>query len=409
MTIALRRVAEHEWDTVYEAVSWAFGGLFEPAAERAAWRGVTDLERAFALWDGDAVVGSFTSLPFRLSVPGGALVPTAGVSMVHVASTHRRQGLLRRMMRHGLDRAREAGEPLAVLTASEPAIYGRFGFGVAAYALQAEIDTARVGVRVPPGADDVRLSVTSPHEAAPRCEELYTRLVPTRPGMPARQPGWTEKILLDPPESRGGASATRCLLAERDGELLGYARYALRPRWTATVPDGTVIVRDLDAVEPAAYAAMLRFLTRIDLTSRVQLGMRPVDDPLVHLLTDVRRSELRTLDRLYARPVDVAAALAARTYAADVDVVLDVTDGFCGWNEGRWRLSGGPGGARCERTSDPADLALPAGALGAAYLGGTSLAALAAAGLVREVRAGALAAAATAFAWPVAPWLPHGF
>ena len=47
--------------------------------------------------------------------------------------------------------------------------------------------------------------------------------------------------------------------------------------------------------------------------------------------------------------------------------------------------------------------------LGSAYLGGFSLTALAAAGRVRELRPGALAAASVAFGSDVAPWLPHGF
>jgi predicted acetyltransferase len=90
-------------------------------------------------------------------------------------------------------------------------------------------------------------------------------------------------------------------------------------------------------------------------------------------------------------------------------VVFEVEDSFCPWNAGRWRLSGDAKGASCERTTDSADLALSVRELGAAYLGGVSLAALAAAGRVRELRQGALAEASVGFASTVAPWLPHGF
>ncbi|GAA3234465.1 hypothetical protein GCM10020256_51490 [Streptomyces thermocoprophilus] len=92
-----------------------------------------------------------------------------------------------------------------------------------------------------------------------------------------------------------------------------------------------------------------------------------------------------------------------------VDVVLEVEDSFCPWNEGRWRLTGDAKGAVCERTRDAADLALSVRELGAACLGGVSLAGLAAAGRVRELRQGALQEAATAFGSTVAPWAPHGF
>ena len=159
-----------------------------------------------------------------------------------------------------------------------------------------------------------------------------------------------------------------------------------------------------------AYAALWRFLFGIDLTSTIRTDNRPVDDPLQYLVSDIRRCGLRLRDSLYLRLVEVGAALAARTYRAPVDVVLEVEDAFCPWNEGRWRLTGDSGGASCERDRRSARSgAVRQRELGAAYLGGVSLTALARAGRVREVRPGALAAASAAFASDVAPWLPHGF
>jgi len=314
------------------------------------------------------------------------------------------------MMRRQLDDLRAAGEPLAVLTASEPAIYGRFGYGVATHHLYAEIDTARVRLaEVPPGTDEVRLRHADPEAVLKDCEALYARRVPARPGMLERRPGWERTQVMDPESRRDGASPLRCVLAESGGELRGYARYAVKPEWDLSGPRGTVVLRDLEALDPAAYAALWRFLSDIDLTSTLKVSGRPVDDPWLHLVSDIRRCEVRVLDSLHLRPVDVGAALAARTYAVPVDVVLEVEDAFCPWNSGRWRLTGDAGGASCARTDDAADLALGVRELGAAYLGGVSLAALAGAGRVRELRAGALAGASAAFSSAVAPWLPHGF
>ncbi|TDC23051.1 GNAT family N-acetyltransferase, partial [Streptomyces sp. 8K308] len=387
MTIELRGLRDKEWDAWFSGLEWAFGGGVWAPEERALWRELTEIDRSIAAWDRDRIVGSFGSFSFRMTVPGGAVVPTAGVTAVSVAATHRRRGLLRRMMRSALEDIHAAGEPLAVLTASEQRIYGRFGYGVATRAMRASIDTARVRIAPPAGADDLTLSVLPPAEAAAHCEELYARLVPTRPGMLARQPGWEKLPLLDPPANRNGASELRCVLAERDGELMGYARYAMKPHWgEGAIPDGTVLVRDLTAADPAAYGALLRFLFEMDLMSTVVLSSRPVDDPLLHLVSDIRRCDLRIVDRLHLRTVDVGAALAARTYATEVDVVLAVEDELCPWNTGNWRLSGGPLGAVCERTTDPAELSFDVRALGAAYLGDASPLALAGAGLVRELR-----------------------
>jgi len=405
----LRSLRPDEWDSAYGNLLRAFGGLPEADEERQLWRSITEFGRFLAAWDGDRCVASGGAFSFRLTVPGGASVPTAGVTMVSVAATHRRRGLLTAMMRRQLDDIRSWGEPLAVLTASEPAIYGRFGYGAATFQLDAEIDTVRAGLTVPDGTDDVRLRYADPVEALDVCEAVYAQLVPGRPGMPARRPGWEKVGVLDPESERGGASPLQCVVAERDGATVGYARFRVKPSWGLGGPDGEVVLSALDALDPAAAAALWRFLFDLDLTSSLRVRGRPVDDSWQYLVRDVRRCRPALRDALYLRPVEVGAALAARTYRTPVDVVLEVEDAFCPWNTGRWRLSGDAKGAVCEPTRDAADLALSVRELGAAYLGGVSLTALAAAGRVRELRGGALAEASVAFGSDPAPWLPHGF
>ncbi|MFE9632931.1 GNAT family N-acetyltransferase [Streptomyces sp. NPDC006463] len=411
MALEMRVLQADEWDVWYDQLELAFGGVPDSPQERRLYKSLTETERSLGVWDGATCVGSAGSFRFRLSVPGGAIVPAAGVTTVGVSPTHRRRGVLSSLMRRQLDDIREGGEPLAVLTASDPAIYGRFGYGTATYALGVDIDTTRVRLTVPPGTDEVRLRLVDPERALADCERVYAALVPLRPGMPARQPGWERLPLLDGPALRGGGSALKCVVAEReDGEVVGYARYRVKPDWGHTGSDGKVEVTDVDALDPAAYAALWRYLFGIDLTWTVRAKARPLDDPLLHLVSDVRRSQPRLRDSLHVRLVDLPAALEARTYGAPADVVLDVEDAFCPWNGGRWRLTAdGKGAASCTRTEEPAELALSVRELGSAYLGGITLTSLAAAGLVRELRGGALAEASRAFAGDVAPWLPHGF
>ncbi|MBN0046328.1 GNAT family N-acetyltransferase [Streptomyces actuosus] len=406
----LRVLQKDDWDPWYDNLLRAFGGVVETAEERALWRALSELDRFIGAWDGDAVVGTAGAFSFRMTVPGGAVVPTAGITAVSVAATHRRRGVLTSMMRRQLDDVRGWGEPLAVLTASEPAIYGRFGYAAASYEVSAEIDTARVSLSVPAGTDGVRLRYAEPADVLDACEAVYARVVTRRPGMLARhRPGWERLGLLDPESARDGASALQCVVAERDGEVVGYARFRTRMGWGVSGHDGTVALKELAGLDPAAEAALWRFLFGIDLMTTLQVRGRPVDEAWQHRVSDIRRCLPRLRDGLHLRLVDVGAALAARTYQAPVDVVVDVEDAFCPWNEGRWRLSGDPKGASCERTRDTPDLSLSVRELGAAYLGGVSLASLAAAGRVRELRQGAVQEAAVGFGSAVAPWLPHGF
>ncbi|MEY9937115.1 GNAT family N-acetyltransferase [Streptacidiphilus sp. MAP5-3] len=420
----LRTVDPDGFDAWYDALLDAFGGVPESPEERALWRELTEHDRSIGAFDAKSVVGSAAAFTFGLAVPGGSgehrtsargLVPAAGVTMVGVRGTHRRRGLLTAMMRRQLDDVRERGEPLAVLTASEPSIYGRFGYAVGTSKVGLEMDRHRVRIAEQAidatGAAEVRLRRVDPAESLAQCEELYTRVGQQRPGWLRRPEGWEQQALLDPPSEREGNSPLFCLLAEHadSGELLGYAHYTVKPDWERQGPKGTVNVREVYAATPGATVALWRHLLDVDLTDRVEVRSRPVDDPILHLVDDVRRCNATITDSLHVRLVDVGAALSARAYSRPVDAVVEVTDAFCGWNTGRWRLSGDETGASCARTTDPADVSLTVRELAASYLGGTTLRALEQAGRVAERRAGALGALSVAFATDVAPWLPRGF
>ncbi|MBB1255478.1 GNAT family N-acetyltransferase [Streptomyces alkaliterrae] len=409
MNTELRVLRPADWSAWFRHLSRAFGEGEPDPAEEAGWRSVVEYERSLAAFDGDELIGTSGTFSFRMSVPGGALVPTGGLTMVSVSATHRRRGVLTAMVRRQLELSEEREEPLAALTASEPDIYGRFGYGLASQWMSAEVDTARTRIAAPADTEDLRLRWADPEKSLPECEALYARRLGERPGLLERSQEWARVQVVDPPGDREGASPLRCVLAERDGELVGYARFSVTPRWDDAGADGQVNLWELEADDPAGYAALWRFLAGVDLTSRIVAGKRPVDDPLRHLVSDVRRCRLKLRDSMYLRPVDVGAALAARAYRAPVDVVLDVADAFLPRNAGRWRLSGDRLGAVCARTKDAADLSLDVADLGAVYLGGSALTELAAAGRVVERRPGALAAASLAFGSDRAPFLAHGF
>ncbi|KJK56866.1 hypothetical protein UK12_20010 [Saccharothrix sp. ST-888] len=412
MAQTVRTLAPGEWDAWFRALEVAFGGTGEPPEARQLWHDLTEVDRAQGVWEGAVPVAGSGAFSLRMTVPGGAVVPVAGVTMVGVLPTHRRRGLLTAMMRRQLDDIRARGEALAVLTASEPAICGRFGYGLGTLRVSLDIESRRLSLPAPP-ADGARLRLADPAESGPACEELYAARVPLRPGMLERRPGWERLPLLDGPAHRDGASPLQVVLAEdgRSGRLLGYARYQVKDESTGRSAAGVVLVRDVEALSPQVYARLWSYLLEIDLTDRVKAGSRPVDDPLFHLVSDTRRLNPELGDSLYVRLVEVGTALRLREYAAPVEVVLEVADEFCPWNAGRWKLqAGGPGKeATCLPTTAAAELALTVRELGSAYLGGMTLAALGAAGRVTELRGGALAEASRAFASDVAPWLPHGF
>ncbi len=406
---APRALSAEEINAFTELDEIAFITQPRGAAELEVELSLLETDRAIGVFDGPDLVGGAAIYSFEMTVPGGR-APMAGVSWVSVLPTHRRRGILGAMMRHQLHDLHETGrEAVAGLTASEPPIYGRFGYGPATKVARLAVPRHRNALRLPEGVDDVTVRLVSTAGSVEVCEPIYARQVPKRAGMLVRPLPWAKAYTADPEGWREGRSKLRTVVAERDGKPVGYARYYTKYEGTTAGPAGRVDVTELYGDDPAAEATLLRYVLDIDLTARTVLRNVPLDSAPVHQLTYLRAAEMTVDDSLYIRLVDVDRALSARTYSTQIDVVIEVADLFCPWNDGRWRLTGDEKGARCERTDTAPDLAIGIRELGAIYLGGVALASLGAAGLVGERRPGALAEASRAFATDLQPWMPFGF
>jgi len=370
-------------------------------------------DRVVAAFEGEEPVGCAGAFTFRLTVPGGE-VGAAGVTLVGVSPSHHRRGILRRLMRQQLDDVHERGEPVAVLWASEAAIYQRFGYGLATFAGTFDVDRTRTVFSHPVPAEG-RIRMVEGDEAVRLLPIAYDRTRVVTPGALSRTEDWWRwEVVHDAEFRRQGASPKYFVLYEVDGTPEGYAFYRVREAWDERGPKSELLVREVIAATPRAERDIWRWLFDIDLVGRIHADRVPVPPPIFHLLAEPRRLGLTVLDGLWLRIVDLPAALAGRAYAADGGLVLDVSDDFCQWNAGRWRIEAGgearsgPAGAtrpaRVDRTDAPADLALDAADLGAVYLGGVPFRELAAAGRVAELRPGAIRLADTVFAADRTPW-----
>ncbi len=378
--------------------------------------GALEWDRVFgaSVDDEAGLAGIYAVYSLGLSVPhgsGATVTPMAGLSWVGVHPAHRRQGVASAMLRHHLHGLHESGaEPVSGLRASEPAIYGRFGYGVASAGLQLTVPHG-AALREVADAESVtvRWLTAEPHRDGDLVEALHAKARVQRPGLLARSPQLRARWLVDDPARRAGREPLRLLLAERDGEPTGYAVLRRAGQWDRTRFVGTASAEEVVALDPPTARALWGVLVDLDLMATMTTPSLAADDPLLSLLVDVRSTAPVLSDDLWLRLVDVDRALAARGYAHDADVVIGLTDTLCPWNARRWHLTAGPEGAACVPTSDPAQVLLDVRELASAYLGGTSLVALAAAGLVREERAGAVAHLSSALRGALQPVSPMGF
>jgi predicted acetyltransferase len=417
----IRPVSSEEFDAFHTVDTHAFHGSPLTAEERQLVVSHLEFDRSLAAFDGATPVGTAGAYTFQLTVPGSVSLAAAGVTWVSVLPSHRRRGVLSSMMRRQLADIRDRGEPLAVLWASESVIYSRYGYGRAMWHADLTLYRGEGALaRTAPADGGLRMRLVEPAAAIPELAKVYDAVLPSRPGFIARTESWWQRTVYDPPDRRHGTSPLHCVLAEDDDGPRGYALYSAVNRWDSdtSLPDSALHVREMVAADAAASAALSADLLSRDLTAEFRLRGRPVDDPLLYQLADLRRARPRLKDALWVRVIDVPGALARRRYSAPADVVLQVRDDLLPANAGLWRLTTGeaaPDGSGLAATCGPVsssaapDVALDVTQLGAAYLGGTTLGALAGAGLVAEGRPGAVRQLSAALSWDPAPWCPVNF
>ena len=402
VTPEIRPITSDETPTFRRRVRAGFG-YAETSDDDPDWaRDYTEpVDRALAAFDQGQIVATLRSFPTELTVPGGT-VEAGALTAVTCQPTHRRQGLLTRMITRDLRASAERGEPVDVLIASEYPIYGRFGYGPAVESTSWELDTLKASFT---RSGDGTIEVIDNETLRKEAPAIFDRVRAARPGMIARSERvWDHRAdLRRPPEDKRWRGF-RVLCRDEDGVAQGWASYTIEDKWEDMVAKSTARVSDLCAATPAAEARLWRYLAELDLIPRLVAGDRPADELLPYLLKDARavRQTYRG-DFLWVRPLDVVGALEARTYDVAGRIVLEITDPL-GIAAGRYVLDATPDGASCRRTDEPADLTVPVGTLGATYLGGMRLAHLHAAGWLDEETSGAVRVADRLLAGDVTPW-----
>jgi len=401
--IDVRLIAPHEFEELLRLDGRAFGVTYEDDYVEGTRR-LLELDRQLVAVDGPELVGAAGAWTFELTVPGGASLPTAGVTWVSVSGTHRRRGILRRLMAHQLDEVAERGEPLAALTASESAIYGRFGYGLATFRAKLVVESRRVRFRTDFG-DDGLVRYADASTARKVEPALYEGMRRTQPGTVSRGDAWWDFVFADTPSIRDGATALFHAIHPD-----GFVSYRVAGAMGGGSFTNRVLVRELVSITPEAHASLWRFLLGLDLVHEVEWYRAPRNETLSWLVDDPRRVRTEAVDDdVWLRLVDVERAFAARGYSTDDRLVVDVVDDFRPATSGRYEIEGGPDGGECRRTTKEPDLVLDVADLGSLYLGGVDASVLAAAGRIDERTPGAVRRADRFFASDPPPHNQTGF
>lgn len=371
------RLASVNTDDEAEFTEWLraeWRGFYEsaPGKERLAEaRTHKGLHRSVGVYDDTAPhptpVGTVATWLTELTLPGHTRAESWAISSVTVAPTHRRRGIATSLLEGELRTAHTLGLPLAILTVSESVIYGRWGFGPATFATSWSVDTTRA--KWNGGETPGRLSFTDPDSYRQTAKKVLNTVSTTRVGEISMEldPGAAEELIgpLKGDDDAGKHRLVRYDSPENVAE--GFMHYSVEER--ADFAQHLVEVHYLAATSERALRALWRFVVELDLVSEVRATLRACDEPLRELVSDMRAAHTTAVeDHLWVRILDVPAALMARRYESDGEIVLNVTDAQQIAN-GRFRLTVVDGKGHVAAVTDAADIDLPISSLGSILLG----------------------------------------
>jgi len=308
-------------------------------------------------------------------------------------------------------RAMAAGEPAAILIASEWPIYGRYGYGPATWKAQWVV---RARAARFPEAPTGSVEVVGNRVARELIPGIFERYATRQPGEIRRTDArWDTDLGIVQPPGRPTFRGVIAIHRDPAGEPDGYVIYHGDEKWDEGIPDNIATLDDLHATSDAAELALWQYACSLDLVATINADTRRVREPLTWALADGRAARIKDVTEfLWLRLFDVPRALAARRYEGSERLVLEVIDRVgdaSGPAAGRFELSASPDGSSCRRSRRSPDLQVEARALGAAYLGGTRLADSGRGGAATEITPGALARADRLFRTADEPWCSTWF
>lgn len=400
--ISMRHPTEDELAAVYRNQARTFGDPVDPD-DIEAWRRRVNVDDILVAEDVSQpqqpfLVGTSIIYRGRLSVPGGASLRAAWLTMIAVASTHQGKGVWGQLSAQGLGILLDRGYPIVCGVPTQTAMYDGFGAGVASYSRTYCLDRRFAKLRNAPS--EIRAREVDVAEARHHLPDIYERWCAATNGAVGRDDAWWADHLGDRPTQRGNGAALNYTI-HPDGFLtyrvIGESNHGYRP------PLGTVVVEDFCPITDEAHTELLQTLLVLEMFDTVEIDV-PVDDPLPLKLTDLRAAETKGVrDFLWVRINDVPEVLGARGYAADIEVALEVTDPL-GLAGGRFLLQAGDGVGKCAPHDGPTDVEIGLADLATIYMGAHSASELLRAGRITELRPGALRDLDAAFSTDRAPY-----
>ena len=369
MDVEIRHITEKEHQEYLQIVYTVFG--MKPVKEYLKRRKHTmESDRCLAAYVDGKIVGANGVLSFTLSIPKGT-VKAGGIIDVVVYPTHRRQGIMSKLMKRQLNEILNKNEPIAFLYSADSGTYGRFGFGLATFQESWEIQRTDTKFRktLTDYNNAKNIEMVSAKEISNIMPKIYNETWYYRPGMIKRgKPRWDRlKLEMERQDIPGISSYA---LFKKNGNPEGYVNYRLDLNTTAT--NGNLMINEIISTTNEAHLNLLNFCLNIDGVKKITSKSRPLDDPITWILEEPRKLYRNVEDQLHLRILDVPNALISRKYNTDGQITMLIKDNIFESNNTKFILKTFGDIVTCEKTDLPHDITIDIRELGSLYLGGTN-------------------------------------
>jgi predicted acetyltransferase len=392
MGVEQRPLVEADLDQMWELEREAFNA--DPA--HVEWWKTCERSIGLDRCEGLFVDGRLTATASTLGYAqwwGGRSVPMGGVRAVMTRTEARGRGHATHVLRASLEAMRRRGEVISVLYPAVSPPYRNLGWETAGTVVFRQV-TPRALAAIPSSDLAVRRASAADRPTIRACYDRVARATN----------GWVD---------RGDGRWWYVFERFADDFFFvaadeGYVLYRIVDKAPAGPEGLRLMVVDLVASTARAWCALWAMLWRASsVVQTVYFRTGPVE-PLAHVLDTLDTPVTRERPWML-RLVDAAGAVVARGYADDVrvHVPLEIADGTCPWNAGRWTLVVENGNGRLERGGTGA-IRIGGGALASLYSGWATTGRLAQTGLLDGGTDAERAALDRAFAGPV-PWMMDEF
>lgn len=322
------------------------------------------------------IVGTGGADQYVLTVPGGNTIGMAGIMGMGTLPTHKRKGIFSSVINKLHSQAKERGDVIAGLWASQSLLYTRFGYGLSTLREDWTINTNHTKL-LKQKKESIRFELVDKEKALIEIPKIYDTFRKCQNGATDRTEGYWNYILYEDDSAKYNKSGN-CgfffVLAYKDNKPSGYAIYNFNKESGVAHEDdkGTLDVQEIISTDKETNIALWHYIFGIELVEEIKINQRAPGDPLYLMLENPRKLKRETIDGLWVRIVDPIKMLEKRKYNSEGNITICIAGQNQKDIEGTYSIETDGTNTEVKKVNKKPDISMKASDLSSIYFGAVS-------------------------------------